>query len=391
MIDGRRVMMNLLQSSIKALKKYNMDFLLYWWPLRVASITLDISEVCNQVCVFCDRRIKFLESGRKPRFWDYSMFVQASGVFNYYSVVTFAGGCGEPLLNPYIRDILKYLRLKNPGVKVRILTNGVTLSPELFDEIKDYVDIIRFSINAFSENVYNELVIGSSFDRVMKNVSYVGNNKRKGLKVIVSYIGMRMNIEEFPLMVERADEMGIDEIHLQALSERGMDKVKGESLVRYPELLKSIWDKSREIVENRHLRVKLSVFDAYKAVIEGKKADVEEVGERGIARGNKVVIPGDGETRYCLAPFYSTIVDIEGNVVPCCSRTVPGDKKFGNILYDKVPPIKNRSFYNLRRALLTGELPDFCKYCNRAPVTKVESFKHEIFERFMASVRNIKF
>jgi len=74
-----------------------------------------------------------------------------------------------------------------------------------------------------------------------------------------------------------------------------------------------------------------------------------------------------------------------------CPVVVPGDKKFGNILYDKVPPIKNRSFYNLRRALLTGESPDFCKFCNRAPVTKVESFRYEIYERFMASVRNIKF
>lgn len=216
-------------------------YLLYKWPLNVASITLDISEICNQICLFCDRRIKFIKSRNKPRYWSFSDFVKASKVFGVYRFVTFAGGCGEPLMNPYIVDMLKYLKDKFPMVKVRILTNGVTLKPKLFDEIKNYVDIFRFSVNSFNKDVYKEIILGGSYEKMINNISYAYRNKNKGQKFIISYIGMKCNIRDFPDLILFSNEIGIDEVHLQSLSERGDKKIKGQSLVRYPNLLISIW------------------------------------------------------------------------------------------------------------------------------------------------------
>jgi len=358
------------------------------WPFASGSVTLDVCEICNQVCSFCDRRIHFLNSGKKPRAWTGDHFKKALPRLNKEIQISFAGGLGEPLLNKDLPQMLWEIKKANSNIKVQVLTNGLTLIPELCDEIIDFVDILRISLIAITAKTHNKLIDNSNFEKIQANLEYLKVNKPKSLTLIVSFIGMRDNIAEFPKMVEWAGSLGIDQIILQSLSERGLPSIKGQSLVRHPKLLAEKWSEAKQVAKADG-RIKLRIQEAYKAIIENKEATIEEVNcnTMGQLRNSTTYnLPRKGQTRDCLAPFNAAIIDFEGRIVPCCSRTIRSDENFGNLFDEDFRPIKQTKYFiELRRALLTGELPDYCKYCNRAPLIKTSDFQRKIADRYLAN------
>lgn len=361
------------------------------WPFKGGSV-LDISEVCNCVCTFCDKRIKFLNSKRKARTWGIDRFREALPRLIKEQQITFAGGLGEPLLNKDFPEMVKELKKADNNIRIQVLTNGLTLTPELCKKIINYVDSFRFSINAATEETHNRIIKNSDFRKIKTNLEYLKIIKPKSLETVISFIGMKDNIEEFPQLVEWACSLYIDEVILQSLSERGLDSIKGQSLVRHPDLLCQKWVEAQEVAKLNG-GVKLSVKDAYKSIIEGKQATVEEVNRTGTSQlrdstTNQENVPNKKQTRDCIAPFYSAIIGFDGQISPCCSRTIkPEDvlkNKFGN-LFDKNPlPVRQtKTFVNLRKALLTGKLPYYCIYCHRAPLIKIKDLQRKIRRQYI--------
>ena len=353
---------------------------LYRWPVKTAAINLDISQACNQLCIFCDKRIEFLKTRGRPKFWSVEDIKRIKNIIGFYPRVTFAGECGEPLLNPEIVEILREVKSVNKNIEVQVLSNGLTLTPELFEKVKHYVDVFRFSLNAATEETHNRIALNSDFRMVLDNLRYVRDHKPASMKTVISFIGMKMNIHELPSVVLMAEELGVYKVILQNLSETGYDAVRGQSLVRYPDLLRKYWCEAQNTIKAEGLRVYLETCSGYLDILCGKdRASFEEVDANGRFKEKKDFVPKKGETRNCPAPFFSTFVRFNGDIDPCPSRSLYNRKSdFGNIFTIGIPPIVSKKFGKLRKAILDGRLPDYCKYCNMMSTVKVDDFRNKI-------------
>lgn len=106
---------------------------------------------------------------------------------------------------------------------------------------------------------------------------------------------------------------------------------------------------------------------------------IEEVSVTGSTVGNYLrhaKPQGDGETRFCLMPWTMGIFMVDGGVEPCCgSFGSVGSYMDAETLHDvvNIPEI-----VQLRKQLLSGDIPDVCKYCCSTPTIKIEDFKKEV-------------
>jgi len=76
--------------------------------------------------------------------------------------------------------------------------------------------------------------------------------------------------------------------------------------------------------------------------------------------------PASGETRDCLDPWFQPLLQTNGDVSPCCWYYAP----LGNLnqqSFDEI--VNNEAFQQLRRQLLTGDLPEFCIACPGRGIT----------------------
>lgn len=350
--------------------------ILYVWPFRTAAINLDISQACNQICIFCDKRIEFLKSKKKPSFWNLDNIKEIKHILGFYPRVTFAGECGEPLLNPHIGSILREVKKVEGVSEISVLTNGMSLTPEVFNEIKDSVDVIRISLNAASREIQNKVAYKSDFDRIIENLEFVSTHRPKHLKLVISFIGMLINIKELKKVSELAHKIGAYKIILQPLCETGSKNIYGQSLERYPDLLKAEWKEVNRFIKEKGLNVYIETCSGFMEILfKNKEHYPEVVDQNGKYERYGKFCPRKGETKNCPSPFFSTFVRFDGNIVPCPSRSVSGDNiTFGNIFDIKEPPIVSKSFIKLRKKILNGKLPDFCKHCRMMPNIKIEDF-----------------
>lgn len=91
-------------------------------------------------------------------------------------------------------------------------------------------------------------------------------------------------------------------------------------------------------------------------------------------------IPGPGETRACIDPWIFVYVRSSGDVDACCRGVT-----IGNLANRSLEDIVNGpEAIELRRQVLSGDLPPGCQRCATRPVTTVQNLnrmvEHLVFE-----------
>lgn len=349
------------------------------WPFRTGtSIVLDVSEICNQQCIFCDVRLDILRSGRRPRVWDFEKFQSIVHRLAEYDTVVFAGAAGEPLLNRNLPAMLRRLKKLANDTKVEIFTNGKTLTPKVLREVLQYVDVFRVSMCASTPETHSKLVNNSNFSKIINNLRHLQELKPSKLIWYINFIGMQCNIHELPDIVNLASQLGARGVYLQTLSERGDSSVQGQCLVRQPDLLRRYWSTAFDIAKK--CNVTMTAGGAYQIIIENRgEAEVEygfdEDGEPLMwMQGESGKIPDAHQTRDCTLPFYRAVAAHDGSIAPCCSRTFVRTNTLNIFDYLDMPIGQTDRFISLRKALLTGKLPEACVQCKRVPIMDTERF-----------------
>lgn len=130
-------------------------------------------------------------------------------------------GWGEPLLSPRIFDCLVYFRkLKIPTT---VQTNG-TLLEDLADRIiKEGPDVLDISIHGGDEASYQEVMIGSSFGKLIRGLDALrypgeGWNKRPSLGRFI-YCAAADTFETLPKIIELASKYRVREVFVQYMQE----------------------------------------------------------------------------------------------------------------------------------------------------------------------------
>jgi len=125
---------------------------------------------------------------------------------------------GESFLHPQFMDMVDYIDTKRPLYRKKYFvshsTNGLLLTPEIFDALNGKIDILQISIDGSPEA--NEAHrIGSSYDVVAKNARYAISRPRSRTKIRINAcrIGSNECREDFEATWSEADTIRINEVH----------------------------------------------------------------------------------------------------------------------------------------------------------------------------------
>jgi len=166
---------------------------------------------CNLNCIFCS-----VDEGRKSKTRITDYIVEPSYlVEEFRKIAEFKGdgveahidGQGEPLLYPYMEELLEGLRKTKEVNVISMQTNGVLLNEEKIDMLENYVDRINLSINTLDEEKA-KILYGSKYPvkKVIEMAKMIAESKMDLLIAPVWLPGY--NDEDIRKIIEFALEIG---------------------------------------------------------------------------------------------------------------------------------------------------------------------------------------
>jgi len=166
---------------------------------------------CNLSCIFCS-----VDEGRKSKTRITDYIVEPSYlVEEFRKIAEFKGegveahidGQGEPLLYPYMEELLEGLRKTKEVKVISMQTNGVLLNDEKINMLEKYVDRINLSMNTLNEEKA-KILYGVKYPvkRVMEIAKMIAESKMDLLIAPVWLPGY--NDEDIRKIIEFALEIG---------------------------------------------------------------------------------------------------------------------------------------------------------------------------------------
>lgn len=175
-------------------------------------LQIEVTSDCNLECTMCLRTalINRWNSMEIP----FETYKKISKVFPHVKTV-FLQGWGEPLLH---KDIFRMIEeAKKAGCSVGFTTNGTLLTPQTSAElIEADVELIAISVAGATRETHERIRRGSNFEQIVKNVMALNDLKQRlnceKPKVVLSFLMMKQNMHELPLIVKLAKKIGVKEV-----------------------------------------------------------------------------------------------------------------------------------------------------------------------------------
>ncbi len=144
--------------------------------LGILELQLETTSTCNADCYFCP----YTAMGRAGNLMDMDLFRKIIDEAVTIPVVKryVLTGLGEPLLDPHLAERIRYTRDRTAAT-IRIYTNGVYLTPEKFEVLKESgINSIMISLNAVNKSQHEDIMgLKGKFDIVCSNAEYVLANQ----------------------------------------------------------------------------------------------------------------------------------------------------------------------------------------------------------------------
>lgn len=224
---------------LKVAKRYLQIIAFKQKPLRTVQIAIDYE--CNANCVHCSSEA-LINPNRKKMSLDTikELIDQCVSL----GTLNFALSGGEPLLYPYLEDIIRYIKQK--GVFSNVITNGILLTREKALSLKNAgLDVIYLSLEGFSDVHDSFYGIPGLFNRSVGNMIYA---KSVGIDTMVLTVATNESLES-GLTAKLADFLYKNQIDTWILYPSVIGKwanneavlLTDENRKRYRELLKNPW------------------------------------------------------------------------------------------------------------------------------------------------------
>ncbi len=125
-------------------------------------LQIETTTYCNASCWFCPNK-DLPSTVRMTDKMLYDIIDSTRGLNVVYRPV----GLGEPFGDARMPKLCKYIK-EDPTAIVEIHTNGELLTPKVAEKVIDYVDVIRFSIDGFKKETFDE-TRGINFETTCAN------------------------------------------------------------------------------------------------------------------------------------------------------------------------------------------------------------------------------
>lgn len=320
-------------------------------PALPAVLYLETTNRCDSLCQTCVRTFRALEPPKDLTLAEVKDIVEQ---FPRLDRVVLHG-IGEPLLNPELTQMIRYL--KGRGVTVLFNSDAIGLTEKKRRGlIESGLDELRVSMDAATPETYQAIRGVPRFDRVVENVTALAALKKSlgaaTPKISLWYTVMKRNVGELPDFIRLAGKLGAAAVNVQRLVHYGEGlAVPGQSLfgaltAREDDML----------AEATRLAAEMGIT----LTASGNSTPAESLSPEARER------PWAG----CRRPWTLSYVTANGNVLPCCiSPWTARDYRglvLGNALDEPFAAIWNGERYQrFRTEFESREAPDPCRGCGR--------------------------
>lgn len=338
------------------------------------NIELNPTDRCNLRCVFCGTIEK-----KKSENWDYSiemgrerlLQIVREGIELGAKAWRISGG-GEAMV--FSETTIQIMQLiKENGGHGDLTTNGTLFTDKAIEEIAALRwDSVEFSLDAASPRIHNKLRQGKkAFEKAIDAINkfqeykkFLGSSKPE---IHFKSILLSENFKEVPEMVLLAEKLGCTKFILEPIA---VCTEEGERLrlsERQSRKFQKILKKFLPALDRLKIQTNLRDFLEEDEFV--RKIDVREKLLEEEARTD-VLLPV-----VCFQPWYNMVIRPEGNVSPCC------------VFYSSGRELSKMSlrevwfgdyFTEIRRRILTNDLPDVCATCHIEHISKNRTIKEDI-------------
>jgi radical SAM protein with 4Fe4S-binding SPASM domain len=313
-------------------------------------LQLEITSACNLRCVMCLVRYRppvNKLAGAMPL----DLFRRLVDDVPTLKMLTLQG-LGEPLLSPYLLDMIRIAVERR--IRVGFNSNATLLTGRRAAELVDSrVDWLHVSLDGASAAAYEKVRDGASFDAVRTNLAGLVRTKREAGSatpwIRVVFVAMRDNVDELPALVRLLGRIGVDELRVQNLSHSFSDT---DPAGGYREI--------RDFTADQALWAADDVARAAHCFAEARQV----ARDTGLRLRLPSLTAADGEGG-CSWPWTAAYVTSAGVVQPCCM--VMGDDRvvLGRLTEQSFPDIWYGGAYReFRRRLAGDDPPDVCRGCS---------------------------
>ena len=173
---------------------------------------LEPTNYCNLRCTMCPTST----SPRKKGFMDFDFFCRCiDSIPDQCSVNLYHSG--EPLLHHRIVDMVSYISENKPNITSTIATNATILTEDLSEDlIKAGLGVIIFSFDAVDKKIYEEIRIGSNYDKTWSNINKFVE-KRIGTipSIIVDLIKIKKYKQDMNVYMDELFKIGVDTVRIK--------------------------------------------------------------------------------------------------------------------------------------------------------------------------------
>jgi len=309
-------------------------------------IAWEITRRCNLHCVHC-RSSSELEAHGHPDF----SFDEAKRVLDdissYASPVVVLSG-GEPLLRPDVFDIAKYGGAK--GLRMCMATNGTLVNEEICGKIKDAdIKMVSLSVDGSTADVHDNFRNSPGAFEATMNAARLF--KENGIKFLVNSSFTKRNQQEIPKVMKLVKELGATAWYMFMIVPTGRGEDIMEELISledYEDIM--AWHYELEKKEKDMLIRPTCAPSYYRVVLQKAKEQGDDFKRRTLQFST-------GGSKGCLAGQLISLIDVDGNVLPCSYFPMAA----GNI--------REQSFKDIwEKSSLFNELRDFKSYKGKCGV-----------------------
>jgi heme b synthase len=269
-------------------------------------IAWEITRRCNLKCVHC-RSSSELEVGGHPDFdFDEAKRV-LDDIASYAKPVVVLSG-GEPLLREDVFDIAKYGGSK--GLRMCLATNGTLVNEEICEKIKEAdIKMVSLSLDGATAAVHDDFrsQVGA-FDGTINAARLF---KKHGISFLINSSFTKRNQDEIPKIYKLAKEIGATAWYMFMIVPTGRGEDIMDELIApddYEELLK--WHYEMEKGEEDILVRPTCAPNYYRVVLQQAKEQGDDFKRRTLQFST-------GGAKGCLAGQLISLIDVDGNVLPC--------------------------------------------------------------------------
>jgi MoaA/NifB/PqqE/SkfB family radical SAM enzyme len=269
-------------------------------------------------------------------------------------------GLGEPLLNPELFQMIRYLKAR--GTYVLFNSNALALNQRRCAElIASGLDEYRVSFDAALPATYKKIRGIAGLAKVKRNLLALMSlikESGQGPKVSLWFTTMRENVAELPGVARFAVEAGIGELYVQRLVYFGQGlAVAGQSLYRQlASQEQEALQETFEICRTHGIKV---------AASGGEQIEVQKGAETETVMAT--ALDEENPWQACTRPWRLTYIQANGDVSPCCFAPFTGEAGgpiLGNVFETKLADIwQGPAYKNFRQAFLTKQPPTCCEGC----------------------------